>query len=407
MLPRAQSCAYRWRCPAPMEAADLRAWRASQQPSPRRTRAADRSCHPPGKRGGDRLVVAEWQHLFADDLAGFMALAGNQQYVAPMQILDRATDRLAAVADFERARSRLEDRGTDRRGILTARIVVGHYDPVGELGGNRSHHRSLALVAIAAATEHHGQPALGVGPQRLERLGQCIGLVRVVDENRRAVVLPNKLEPAFGAFEIAERREGHGRIDAGGDHEPRCDQRIIDLELARQRKAHAVFTTGVLERERLCKALDRALDQANALAAPADGDEPQVAAYRRRRDDLGLLVIGRDYGGATRLDQIREQAQLGGKIGLQGRMIVEMITAKISESAGGNAHAVEAALIESMRGGFDGEVGHAFAGELIEGAVERHRVRCGERAVDFALWRDEPDGADARGRMAERRPYLA
>src|SRR5262245_59858864 len=132
MLPREQSCACRSRSPAPRAAMDPQAQRASRHASPRRTRAADRSCHPPGKRGGDRLVVAEWQHLFADDLAGFMALSGNQQHVAPTQILDRATDRLTAIADFERARRRLEDRGTDRGGILAARIVVGYYDPVGE-----------------------------------------------------------------------------------------------------------------------------------------------------------------------------------------------------------------------------------------------------------------------------------
>jgi hypothetical protein len=157
------------------------------------------------------------------------------------------------------------------------------------------------------------------------------------------------------------------------------------LELPRERETDAVFATGVLERERLRKSVDPALDEANALAAPADRDEPQVAASRCRRDDLGLLVIGRDYGRTTRLDQIREQAQLGGKISLQGRVIIEMITAEIGESTGGNAHAVEAALIEPMRGGFDGEVRHAFAGELIERAVQRHRIRCRERAIDFAL----------------------
>jgi len=49
-------------------------------------RLAATDCAPltifPRQRAGDRLVVAERQHLLADDLAGFMALAGDQQRVA-------------------------------------------------------------------------------------------------------------------------------------------------------------------------------------------------------------------------------------------------------------------------------------------------------------------------------------
>ena len=51
--------------------------------------------HLPRKRRGDRLVIAERQHPVADDLAGFVALAGDQQHVAGLQLGDRAADRLA------------------------------------------------------------------------------------------------------------------------------------------------------------------------------------------------------------------------------------------------------------------------------------------------------------------------
>src|SRR5262245_64143179 len=84
-----------------------------------------------------------------------------------------------------------------------------------------------------------------------------------------------------------------------------------------------------------------------------------------------------------------------------------MVAAEIGETAGRHAHAVEATLIEPVRGGFYGEMRHAFARELIERAVERDRVRRGERAVDFALRRHEPDRADAGGRVAMRGPDLA
>ena len=49
----------------------------------------------PCKRRGDRLVVGELQHAVADDLAGLVALAGDQQHVAFFQRGDAGADRLA------------------------------------------------------------------------------------------------------------------------------------------------------------------------------------------------------------------------------------------------------------------------------------------------------------------------
>ena len=63
----------------------LRAPRPSPSPSPRRSTADARSCDLLPKRRRDRLVVAERQRPVADDLAGFMALAGDQQHVARLQ----------------------------------------------------------------------------------------------------------------------------------------------------------------------------------------------------------------------------------------------------------------------------------------------------------------------------------
>ena len=85
------------------------------------SRAADRSCHLPLERGRDRFVVAERQHLFADDLAGFMALAGDQQHVAAAQLRNRALDRRAPVTDLDRARvTRRGSRRGSRRAVRCA-----------------------------------------------------------------------------------------------------------------------------------------------------------------------------------------------------------------------------------------------------------------------------------------------
>lgn len=119
---------------------------------------------------------------------------------------------------------------------LAARIVVGDDDMIGVPGRDLAHDRPLARVAVAAGAEDHDELALRVGPERLQRLGERIGLVRVVDENRRAVVLADKLQPALRALEIFEAAEHLVRAAAGADHEARRDQRVLDLELAHQRQ---------------------------------------------------------------------------------------------------------------------------------------------------------------------------
>src|SRR5262249_56308668 len=107
----------------------------------------------------------------------------------------------------------------------------------------------------------------------------------------------------------------------------------VDLERARERQTHKVTATGMAEFEHLREALDPALNKANALAAPADGDEPQPASRRRRRHRVGGLVISRDDRGAAGLDQIREQAKLGGEISLPPRTILQTTTPHITEPA--------------------------------------------------------------------------
>src|SRR5262249_59058238 len=105
-----------------------------------------------------------------------------------------------------------------------------------------------------------------------------------------------------------EAGEGGGGSAAGGDAQPGRDQRVLDLERARERQADKVIATGMTELEHLREALDPALNKANALAAPADGDEPQPASRRRRRHGVGGLVVNRDDGGPAGPGQVREQA---------------------------------------------------------------------------------------------------
>src|SRR5260370_18535057 len=53
------------------------------------------------QRRRNGLVITERQCLCADDLAGFMALAGDQQHIARMQTRNRLGDGFAAIANLD------------------------------------------------------------------------------------------------------------------------------------------------------------------------------------------------------------------------------------------------------------------------------------------------------------------
>jgi len=157
-------------------------------------------------------------------------------------------------------------------------------------------HRALAGVTVAAGAEHHDEPALRVRPQRLQRLRQRVGLVGVVDEDRRAVALGDPLQPASCTFEQFEFGEHRRRLAAGADRKARRDQRVLDLELADQRQPDGMIFPAMFKREVLRKAVDVGRDQANALArastVAADGKQAQLPRARGLDHGMRTLMIG-------------------------------------------------------------------------------------------------------------------
>ncbi len=180
------------------------------QPSPQPSTCGLRSYRrsPPTPQL-DRLVVAELQHTVADDLAGLVAFAGNQQHIAPLQRSIDAADCLAAVADFDGAGA--------PPSRIAARIASGF-----SLRGLSSVTMTRSAVWAAIALFINGRlPAsrlppppnttislpFHIGPQRLAAsFSKRIGLVRVIDKNRRAISLAGEVETARRAFSAGTER---------------------------------------------------------------------------------------------------------------------------------------------------------------------------------------------------------
>ena len=157
----------------------------------------------------------------------------------------------------------------------------------------------------------------------------------------------------------------------------------------------------------LRKAVDARCDDADGVALASDRENPQAPAVCGRAHAIGIFVVDVDHRAAARREQRLEQAELGIEIGFQAAVVIEMVAADVGEGAHPHAHTVKAALIQSMRGGFHGDVGDAVGGKAFERAMQLDGIWRGQRPIGGAARRHHAERADARGAPAELRPDLS
>ncbi len=336
-----------------------------------------------------------------------MTFSGDDENIPRSELGNRRADRLGAVADLARIGGRGEDGGADRRGVLGAWIVVGDDDGVGLLAGDGAHHRPLARIAVAARADDDEEPPGGIGPQGVEHMGERIGLVRIVDDDERAVDLGHPLEAPLDAGNAGKPVDDVLHRAAGSEGEPGRDDGVRRLEVAGERQQHLVEMAFMRQLEALREALARNVGDGDVAAGPADADEVEPPRLGNRLDPRGLRRVGIDDGDRPFGQEALEEPELGREIGLDGRVIVEVVAAEIGEGGSREAHAVEPPLVEPVRGRLHGKVRHALAGEAVERLVQGDRIRRGQRAVVGTRRRDHADGAEARRLVAAGREELA
>ncbi len=133
----------------------------------------------------------------------------------------------------------------------------------------------------------------------------------------------------------------------------------------------------MLNHEALAETILLGGDEPQRFACTTYGDQREPARLRKRRDLFASLGIHIDDGAGARRQQLAEQAELLVEIGLEARVIVEMVAGDVGEGAGGKPHAVDAALLEPMARRFERKMGDAGFGEIGEDAVELYGVRRG------------------------------
>ena len=156
--------------------------------------AKARSCHLFLQRGRDRLVIGKRQNRSPTiwpvswPLPAMSSTSPRLQFSDAARIAWARSPISAAPGAAARMAARMAA-GFSLRGLSSVTMTLSAFSAAMPPISGR------LPVAVAAGAEHHDQLAGGIGPQRVERLRQRVGLVRIVDEDRRAILPTSSSRP--------------------------------------------------------------------------------------------------------------------------------------------------------------------------------------------------------------------
>ena len=157
----------------------------------------------------------------------------------------------------------------------------------------------------------------------------------------------------------------------------------------------------------LVEALGAGRQETDRIALGAGGLDVEPARGGSGDDDIRIGAVEVDHRRYAGFRQRGEQPELGGEVILDGGVVIEVVAPEIGVAHRREIDAVEAALLDPVRGGLHGEIGDAVVGEPRQGRVQGDRIGGRQRAVGGAPVRDDAHRAEARGVRAETRQDLA
>ncbi len=185
------------------------------------------------------VIPRKAEHRLADDLAVSWPLPAMRRRSPRRRHGDALEDRARPVADIANPPPGRggENGAADRGGLLAARIIVGNDHDIGERAA------ISPMIGRLPASRSPPQPKTTTsrppakGRSAREHIFQRIGLMRVIDKDRRAVARADQLEPAGRARERFQRLEDARAVGARHDAEPGGDEGVCGLESAGERQA--------------------------------------------------------------------------------------------------------------------------------------------------------------------------
>ena len=239
------------------------------------------------QRRADRIMVGKRNDPVADDLAGLMALAGDQQHIAGAQAGDRRRGSPRARSPISMApgaAARIAARiaaGSSLRGLSSVTMTMS-----ARSAATAPMMRALALVAVAAAAEHHEQRGLRVraaarrAPWRAHR---ACGRSRRRSARRSGVVPTRSSRPARALQVLEQRHTALRRSPPVAMARPAATSALEAWKAPTSGRRHARSAV-MLDREALAEAVALGRDEPQGLAARPTDDHREAARPAQRRD---------------------------------------------------------------------------------------------------------------------------
>ena len=225
--------------------------------------------------------------------------------------------------------------------VLGARVVVGDDQHVGPSCGELAHDRSLALVAVAAGTEHHHQPTRGQWPQRRDDRGDRVRLVRVVDHRQEVLPAVDLLEATRHSARAAHGLGHRGGIETRLSQSGYGTERVRDVEVPGERHPRRERLTGRrVHGERGARRLEAYVDSA-PVRLGAEGGE-RAHGHRALADEAAAVgVVDVDEGAPRALRS--EQRRLRRVVVLDVGVEVQVVATQVGEAGDVEHDTVDAA----------------------------------------------------------------
>ena len=202
----------------------------------------------------------------------------------------------------------------------------------------------------------------------------------IVDDHAQAGrVAGNQLHTAFRAGDIGQRAKRVMQGKATGMRHNGSRHGIHRLKAAGQRNRHAHDRVSMRDGD-VQPEFHRG-DRLNmeigtlCLANRQHNDFAAVITAQLRGKTGPMRIVNIDNGGAARHQQIGEQPRFGSEIGVDIRVMVQMIAAEIGKAGDMHIHAVQTVLFQPVAAGLDRKMGNAGAGQLVQGRMQAQRIR--------------------------------
>ena len=197
----------------------------------------------------------------------------------------------------------------------------------------------------------------------------------------------------------------HGSSPAA-DNETGRAERVADLEFADQAEA---LPPGHAERDEfgdLTVRFGLHRDQAQLLSVAAVIDNRASARPAGFGEEVELRAVGIQHGGAARREELAKETQLGGAIGVERNVVIEMVAGQVGETGGGKRDTVEPALGKPVAGRLERRALDPRIGERREIPMQRDGVGRRQGPGALAGRADDTECADRGRPQAGRAPDL-